>query len=244
VFYWLEQRENDVPPGDAWLSCCERERSESMHVPKRRSDWLLGRWTAKLALASFYQLPAQPEVLAEIEIRAEDSGAPVLFHRGEKSDLAISLSHSSGTAFVTIAPPGKSLGCDLERIEPRSPAFIEDYCTESELHLIDAVAAEDRPLLVNLIWSAKESVLKLLGIGLRGDTRCISVSIDTRSLAMGTGQWLAFKARSTDAQTFCGLWCNSSCFVRTVAAEKQISHAVELTIPRVSKMNAERKLTG
>jgi 4'-phosphopantetheinyl transferase len=244
VFYWLGQRESDVPSGDSWLSCWERERAESMHVPKRRSDWRLGRWTAKLALVSFYQLPADPEVLAAIEVRAADSGAPVLFHRGEKSSLAISLSHSCGTAFVTIAPPGKSFGCDLERIEPRSTAFIEDYCTESEMHLISTVAPEDQALLVNLIWSAKESVLKLLGIGLRGDTRSISISIDTRSLPMAAEQWLCFKARSTSAETFFGFWRSSNLFVRTVAAEKPITRAVELTTPRVSQLNNKRELTG
>ncbi len=244
MFYWLEQRESDVPSGDAWLSRAERERSESMHVPKRRSDWRLGRWTTKLALASFYQLPADPEVLAEIELRAADSGAPVLFHRGEMSSVAISLSHSCGNAFVTIAPSGRNIGCDLEKIEPRSAAFIEDYCTESELHLIDVVAPEDRPLLVNLLWSAKESVLKLLGVGLRGDTRSISVLIDKRSLGMGEEQWLVFQARCSSAQSFHGLWRSSNCFVRTVAAEKPISRAVELTIPLVSGADLERESTG
>ena len=231
MFYWLEQRLSDVPNMDAWLSYGEREQANAMHVPKRRSDWRLGRWTAKLALASFYQLPATPDVLASIELRAADSGVPVVFHSGKISDLAISLSHSNGSAFFTIAPRGRKIGCDIEKIEPRSAIFIEDYCTESELHLIDAVAVESRPLLVNLIWSAKESVLKLLGLGLRGETRSISVVVDPRSLASGTEQWLTFQARSNTAQGFYGLWCNSGCFVRTVAAEKTISRAEELAIP-------------
>lgn len=235
MFYWLEQQLSDVPNDDTWLSCAEQEQANAMHVPKRRSDWRLGRWTAKVALASFYQLAAESVVLASIELRAAASGAPVLFYRGEMSNLSISLSHSNGNAFVVIAPPGNGIGCDLEKIEPRSAAFIEDYCTESELHLIDIVSSDERPLLVNLIWSAKESVLKLLGIGLRGDIRSISVVIDVRSLAMGVEQWLVFKARSSDAQTFYGMWRNSNVFVRTVAAEKPISRAVELTIPGVSR---------
>lgn len=241
MFYWLEQELSDVPTHDAWLSCAEREQANAMLVPKRRSDWCLGRWTAKRALASFYQLAARPEVLSSIELRAAASGAPVLFNRGELSNLSISLSHSNGMAFVVIAPPGNTIGCDLEKIEPRSAAFIEDYCTESEMHLVDAVSPEDRPLLVNLIWSAKESVLKLLGIGLRGDTRSISVVIDTPSLAMGSEQWLVFKARCSTAQTLYGMWRRSDCFVRTVAAEKPISRAVKLTIPDFSRLKFETK---
>ncbi|MGE5109636.1 MAG: 4'-phosphopantetheinyl transferase family protein [Acidobacteriaceae bacterium] len=244
MFYWLEQRLSDVPNDDTWLSCAEQEQANAMHVSKRRSDWRLGRWTAKLALASFYQLAAEPDILASIELRAAASGAPVLLYRGEMSSLSISLSHSNGNAFVVIAPPGNTIGCDLEKIEPRSAAFIEDYCTESELHLVDIVSSYERPLLVNLIWSAKESVLKLLGIGLRGDIRSISVVIDVQSLAMGVEQWLVFKARSSEAQTFYGMWRNSNAFVRTVAAEKPISRAVELTIPAVSRLQAKGTSTG
>ena len=244
MIYWLEQRQSDVSGDDGWLSCAEREQSNAMHVPKRRSDWLLGRWTAKTALARFYQLPASAQTLASIELRADSSGAPVVFHGGEKSELAVSLSHSNRNAFFTIAPPGKAIGCDLEKIEPRSAAFIEDYCTESECHLVDAAAPEDRPLLVNLLWSAKESVLKLLRIGLRGDTRSISVVIDTSSLSLGSEQWLVFQARSSSAQMFFGLWSESNCFIKTIAAEKPISRAVKLTIPSLSGSNTEYKLTG
>lgn len=241
MIYWLEQRESDVPIDDAWLSCAERAELNAMHVLKRRSDWRLGRWTAKLAMACFYQLPASAETLAAIELRPAENGAPVLFRSGEMSSLAISLSHSCGTAIFTIAPSGRRVGCDLEKVEPRSAAFLEDYCTDSELHLVDGIAPEDRPLLINLIWSAKESVLKLLGIGLRADTRSISVLVDTRTLCLGTEQWLVFQALSANStQIFHGLWNTSNSFVRTIAAEKPITRAVELTIPCVSG-TAERK---
>lgn len=238
MFYWLEQQLSDVPSDDTWLSCAERDQVSAMRVPKRRSDWRLGRWTAKLALASFHQLTT-PDLLASIELRPAASGSPVLFYRGEKSDLSISLSHSNGVALCVLAPTKEAIGCDLEKIEPRSTAFIEDYCTESELHLVEAIAPQDRPLLVNLLWSAKESVLKLLGIGLRGDTSSISVLIDTASLKVGATQWLALKCRLSSAEVFHGLWRNCSLFVRTVASDKSITDAIELKKPGFSNQALE-----
>jgi 4'-phosphopantetheinyl transferase len=50
--YWLEQTEADVPTGNDWLSASEVERLNGMRFAKRRTDWRLGRWTAKCALAA------------------------------------------------------------------------------------------------------------------------------------------------------------------------------------------------
>jgi len=50
--YWLEQTEADVPPENDWLGASEVARLNSMRFAKRRTDWRLGRWTAKRALAA------------------------------------------------------------------------------------------------------------------------------------------------------------------------------------------------
>ena len=71
---------------------------------------------------------------------------------------------------------GAELGCDLEIIEPRSDAFVADYFTTEEQALIARASAADRPRLLALLWSAKESALKALHEGLRLDTRCVIVS--------------------------------------------------------------------
>ena len=65
--YWLEQSEGDVPTTDDWLSPDEVVRLSTMRIAKRRSDWRLGRWTAKNALAVYLlclKVPADPQVLA------------------------------------------------------------------------------------------------------------------------------------------------------------------------------------
>ena len=173
--YWLEQSEFDVPTAEDWLSSNEVVRLNSMRVAKRRADWRLGRWTAKCALAMYLTLPDHPQSLQEIEVRPAPSGAPEAFVSNARVAVTISISHRDGVAACAVAPPGASLGCDLEIIEPRSDAFIADYFTIEEQELIARVHLDDRSRLVALLWSGKESALKALREGLRLDTRCLKI---------------------------------------------------------------------
>jgi len=66
--YWLGQTQADIPAGNDWLSVSECVCLNGLHFAKRRDDWRLGRWTAKCAVASFLNLPADAQGLARIEI--------------------------------------------------------------------------------------------------------------------------------------------------------------------------------
>ena len=173
--YWLEQTEADVPIGDDWLSQGEAIRLDGMRIAKRRTDWRLGRWTAKRALAISLNLPSHPQALASIEIHPAPSGAPEAFLADQRAAVTISLSHRSGAAICALAPSGTALGCDLEVIEPRGDSFVTDYFTSDEQALVQRASVTDRPRLLTLLWSSKESALKALGTGLRLDTRCVAV---------------------------------------------------------------------
>lgn len=174
--YWLEQSEADIPADDQWLSAHETIRLHSLHVAKRRADWRLGRWTAKCALAARLQLSAERSQFAGIEIRAALSGSPEVFFHDQPADIAISLSHSDRTALCTAGPRDVRFGCDLETIETHSEAFVDDYFTDDERALLQRSSLQKRPLLTSLLWSAKESALKALRVGLRLDTRCVCVT--------------------------------------------------------------------
>ena len=95
--------------------------------------------------------------------------------RGRAETVTISISHRNGIAICAVAVGIVKLGCDLEIIEARSDAFIADYFTAEEQELIAQGRQEDRLLLVSLLWSAKESALKALHVGLRADTRSVEV---------------------------------------------------------------------
>jgi 4'-phosphopantetheinyl transferase len=209
VFRWLEQIAADVPAGDDWLTPSEAARLAALRFPKRRADWRLGRWTAKLAVASVME---SPRTLAGIEIRAAPSGAPEVFYDGQPLPLAISISHRAGVACCAVAQPAVALGCDLELIEPRSDAFVADYFTDTERALIAQAVPPRQPELIALLWSAKESALKALHVGLRADTRSVTVKLvgaTKLSMAHAGGE-------------FRGWWQSDGTLIRTLAAARDV----------------------
>src|SRR5208283_2826825 len=94
--YWLEQTEADVPAENQWLSAGEMLCLAGLRFAKRRTDWRLGRWTAKRALAAHLNLPADLSALANIEIQAATSGAPEVYLLNQPASVTISLSHRAG----------------------------------------------------------------------------------------------------------------------------------------------------
>lgn len=233
--HWLEQSEADVPAQNQWLNANEILRLNAMRVPKRRTDWRLGRWTAKHAVAACLNLPTEPSSLVDIEIRPASSGAPEVFFQHRRAEIAISLSHSSGTALCTLAPPGINFGCDLETVEPRSDGFIADYFTDDERELILRSPMQERSLLLALLWSAKESALKALRVGLRFDTRCMSVSpVDAWELTNNLDAWRSLRIRYSGGTVFHGCWRVQDHLVRTVVSDLSLPIPVRAGVANLS----------
>jgi len=227
--YWLEQREDDVPPANDWLSARETTRLSGLHFAKRRGDWRLGRWTAKHAIASCLNLAADPQALANIEIRPTPSGAPEVFVANAPASVTISLSHRDGRALCVIAAGGVDLGCDLEVIEMRSEAFVADYFTSEEQTFVERALPAERARVVTLIWSAKESAMKALREGLRLDTRSVIVNAGDPSCDLN--RWNTLQVRCAEGQTFHGWWRNTNNILRTVVANPLPDLPIPLEMP-------------
>jgi len=222
--FWLEQTEADLPEDHDWLSVSEAARADGMRFAKRRTDWLLGRWTAKCAVARYWKYRATPRMLASIEIRSAACGAPEVFFAGEAAAVTISLSHRAGRAMCAVAPADVALGCDLEMVEPRSDTFVADYFTAGERALFEAETPEEQPREVTVFWSAKESALKALGVGLRVDTRWVRVSpagspapVSTLSAPHSLHNWRPLQV-SYDDKLLRGWWQWTHNLVRTLIA--------------------------
>ena len=243
--FWLQRTEADVPIENGWLCGNEMLLLSHMRFAKRRADWRLGRWTAKCAVAAFLGRSIETTFLTDIEIRQALSGAPEVFLTGLPATIAISLSHRAGTAMAAVGPSGIALGCDLEIIEPRSDLFIADYFTHKEQVLVARAPALDRPALVALLWSAKESALKALHQGLRVDTRSVlvnKINVDgisghnVQTSQEHAVQWAQEADRNcsqdqwhtlellyaTDGRTFHGWWQRGGNIVRTVVADRPL----------------------
>ena len=182
VTWWLARGEDQLPPVGDWLTAAERSRAAGLRYTKRRQDFLLGRWTLKLAVARVLGWPDDPAGLARVEARPAPGGAPRLYVDGLPAARGVSLTDRAGCAVCLVAASAGTVGCDVEIIEPRSDAFVRDYLTEPERRII-AAAGPGRDKAANLIWSAKESALKVLETGLRRDTRSVEVTVPDLELA-------------------------------------------------------------
>jgi len=167
----------ELPRELGWLAAGERERLAAMRLPRRRNDFRRGRWTAKRAVARVFGVPETAEALSEIEICADDRGAPYARRRGERLPCEMSLSHRAGAALCAVADERQRIGCDIEWVEPRSRAFALHFLTAEERRWLDGLAPGTRHEAANLLWSAKESAVKTLGTGLDLDVRTLGVHV-------------------------------------------------------------------
>jgi len=218
---WLARGEDALPAGSDWLSAGEGAAAASMRFTKRRQEFLLRRLVAKHAVAVSIGGDTDALTLAGIEVRNRPSGAPYIVINGTPSHLGVSISDRAGWAVCLVGPDVDGLGCDLELVEPRTDAFVRDFLTDAEQRYVFACpAGEARHAAANLIWSAKESALKVLGTGLRRDTRSVEVTLAAAPGAAGAagGGWAELSVRAVEGTVFPGWWRRDGRFLFTVAA--------------------------
>lgn len=216
---WLRCHAAALPDHDAWLCPAEREKLATLRLPRRRADYRLGRLAAKRAVARWLGEPEAPQRTA---ILAAEDGVPEAFRDGARLPCAISLSHREGWALCAVSGAGVPLGCDLERIEARAPAFAREWLCAEEQRLFGEARAGDRDRLLTLLWSAKESALKALRTGLRRDPR--DVRVMPEDLPAGRGALSILCAPDPAAgfpapRALAGHWERFGALLGTVVAE-------------------------
>ncbi len=157
---------SSLPPADGILSQRERAFYETLRFPKRRTEWLGGRFALKQLVSAFYRLTD----LSSVEVLPHASGKPVLQVGGKPCTLAFSITHSRGYAVAAVSSAYEFLGIDLEKTEHRIEAWAKDFFHPSEL------TAQNDAFLTAL-WTQKEALVKLLGTGLSlnsYDVRCVN----------------------------------------------------------------------
>lgn len=106
-------------------------------------------------------LSAQTSGLALPALEQDVGGRPM-----PSGNIFWSLSHKPGcVAGVAAETP---VGIDVEEIRPVAPGLVEKILDSRERGLFNAVGPE----FFFRAWTAKEAVLKLMGVGLKGLSQC------------------------------------------------------------------------
>jgi 4'-phosphopantetheinyl transferase EntD len=154
-----------------YLSAREREEVLALRVPKRRAERIAGRLAARRALGRLGIGTSEVSIVAVQE--GDSAGAPrVLGASGGELDVRLSISHGAGSAFA-VASERCEVGFDVERVEPREAAFVEDAFEPFALRAFALLLGPDAPadLAVTLAWCAKEACMKLARTGMRSPIR-------------------------------------------------------------------------
>lgn len=116
------------------------------------------------------------------ELENDDTGAPI-----PKNGIYWSLSHKP--VYVAGVVANRPMGIDIEKIKPVKPMLFDKVMDENERKLMGTISDE----LFYRFWTAKETVLKAVGVGLKGLSHCkITDIINQSSLAVSWGRtrWL------------------------------------------------------
>jgi 4'-phosphopantetheinyl transferase len=225
---------DEANPPDDFLSGVEKKRLSELRFQKRRTDWLRGRWTAKKLLLQVdpacNNLPIQA-----IQVANEPEGAPYLLINGSQRYPGIlSISHCGPYALCALSD--SHMGCDLEHIERRPDIFVEDFFTRTEVQRLRESPEALRSILVNLVWSMKEAVLKSIGKGLRLDTRMVEVDAP-QELSLEEAQkpgWKTVQVHSPAInQPIAAWWQLKNDYVLTLAAITEDQNETGQTIKEI-----------
>ena len=212
--FWLSQGMGDAPVDDAWLSPREAAWVARMRFPKRRSEFRLGRWTAKKALALYLGRDASAAALRSIEIDRAPDGAPAPLVDGRPAEAYLTMTDRADQAVCLVGPPGTALGCDLELVEPRSDAFVADFLTPAEQGLVAAAgdgSATSSPTSSGAARSRRSRCCARACAATRAASRC-------RSRGRPVDGWAPLSVRAVEGTVFPGWWQRFGAFVLTLAA--------------------------
>ncbi|MEB3195923.1 MAG: 4'-phosphopantetheinyl transferase superfamily protein [Candidatus Sericytochromatia bacterium] len=138
------------------LTAQERQQYDAFAFPKRRDEWLLGRWAAKRAAVKAWGEGASP---GAFEVQVSEHGAPCLHHpAGEALPARLSISHSHGLATAVVA--AEWVGIDLEVQRPMPSGAWRFFLTEAERDWLAGAPWGPHSELV--AWALKEAAYKAL----------------------------------------------------------------------------------
>lgn len=121
------------------------------------------------------------------ELRNDEYGKPYFID----SSVHFNISHSG--KYVLAAVSDSPVGVDIQKHDGESIDYYLDSLSTYERRIIATVDERNRTDLFYRTWSAKESYVKAIGLGLSKDTRSFSVILDVQNKVIDSdtrfGKW-------------------------------------------------------
>ncbi len=156
------------------LSNSELERFEGFAMPKKKLQWLAGRYAIKTALLKDNRLREQFPNLNRIDVLSSENSVPYL---AQFPALRISITHSFPYCIGVVFDG--AIGVDLEKVMELSGSLINHYFHPNEINsLVEYEGTADYHCQAIKYWTRKEAVSKLLKLGLKMDFRQIDTTND------------------------------------------------------------------
>lgn len=152
-------------------------RQEKLARTRNPKAYALSLGVELLLLAALRELngPMPP-----LEITCGEGGKPVLAGGPE-----FSLSHSGERVLCALSD--QTVGADLQQLRPYNPALARRFFSKTEAAWLEELRERDQAF--SLLWSLKESYVKLLGSGIAGghlDSFTVRIAPDGRAWVDGS----------------------------------------------------------
>jgi 4'-phosphopantetheinyl transferase len=142
------------------LHTIEYQRYESFNSEVRKASFLLGRYCAKKAIASLYNIQS----LNQIYIDSGIFNQPVI-KLPNIPNMRVSISHDGVSAVALAFPEEHPMGIDIESIDEDKSSEVSARFTLHEKTLYYGID-NSKIEIDTILWTAKESLSKALKTGL------------------------------------------------------------------------------
>lgn len=201
-----------LPSTYALLDETERNYSDHVLTPLRRQSFLLGRTTAKRAVA-VCRGGVPPR---SVRIRAGVFSQPVVDNNSGQP-LCVSITHCENWVFSLAFPEDHPMGIDIEESRPGHRETILSQLTQSERCLGAAQPGSDQ-LWPLVFWTAKEALSKVLRCGLTCPMHVLELSV-----------------LASDGTHFCGEFKNFGQY-RFISLKLSECAVLAIVLPRCSRL--------
>jgi 4'-phosphopantetheinyl transferase len=207
---------------DKYFSLEEQAEYYRFKVIKRQFEWISSRIISKKLIHHIFEI--ENLNLTNIRIQKEETGQPYIYITGQgRLEGKFSLSHSNGYVFCGYSPSKELIfGLDLEKIEARSLEFVQDYFTPREIERYQILDGNGKEEYTTMVWSAKESVLKTLGLGLSIDTRKVEIFPSEVSSKLTGWNSCIVKLENKMNLNMKVYWQDIDGFIRTICVPEEV----------------------